>query len=110
VQRDLDQNHGRQVAASDAQNVAEWVSSIAEAKEEVWDYALPPLAESIATIAIRLDRAMIPMADSSGRIPDRQAPGRGRPVRRQAYPSHPSASHPGHGRGQRRLGRFAVRR
>jgi len=66
VQRDLDQNHGRQVAASYIQNVAEWVGSIAEAKEEDWDYALPPLAGGIATIAISLGGAMIPMADSAG--------------------------------------------
>jgi hypothetical protein len=66
VQRDLDQNHGRQVAASYIQNVAEWVGSIAEAKEEDWEYALPPLAGDIATIAISLDGAMIPMADSAG--------------------------------------------
>ena len=66
VQRDLEQNHGRKVAASYIQNVAEYVGSIATAKEETWEYALPPLDVPIAAIVISLDGAMIPMADSAG--------------------------------------------
>jgi hypothetical protein len=66
VQRDLEENHGRKVAASYIQNVAEWVGTIAEAKEEDWEYELPALAEGIATVAVSLDGAMIPMADSEG--------------------------------------------
>ncbi|WP_296900339.1 ISKra4 family transposase [Thiohalocapsa sp.] len=66
VQRDLEQNHGRKVAASYIQNVAEWVGTIAEAKEEDWDYELPRLTGGIATVAVSLDGAMIPMADSAG--------------------------------------------
>ena len=66
VQRDLEQNHGRKVATSYIQNVAEYVGSIATAKEETWEYALPPLDVPIAAIVISLDGAMIPMADSAG--------------------------------------------
>jgi hypothetical protein len=66
VQRDLEQNHGRKVATSYIQNVADWVGSIATAKEETWEYALPPLEEPIATVVVSLDGAMIPMADSPG--------------------------------------------
>jgi hypothetical protein len=66
VQRDLEENHGRKVAASYIQNVSEWVGTIAEAKEEDWEYELPALAEGIATVAVSLDGAMIPMADSEG--------------------------------------------
>lgn len=66
VQRDLEQNHGRKVAASYIQNVAEWVGTIAEAKEEDWEYELPRLTGGIATVAVSLDGAMIPMADSEG--------------------------------------------
>ncbi|WP_462322949.1 hypothetical protein [Halochromatium sp.] len=43
VQRDLAQNHGRTVATSYIQNVADWVGSIATTKEETSEYALPPL-------------------------------------------------------------------
>jgi len=66
VQRDLEQNHGRTVAKSYIQHVAEWVGNIATAKEENWEYELPKLSASIATIVISLDGAMIPMADSEG--------------------------------------------
>ncbi|NEV64918.1 ISKra4 family transposase [Thiorhodococcus minor] len=66
VQTDLEQNHGRKVARSYLQNVAEWVGSIAMAKEEDWAYAMPALEPPIETVVVSLDGAMIPMADSEG--------------------------------------------
>lgn len=66
VQADLEQNHGRKVAASYLQNVAEWVGNIAAAKEEDWEYEMPALDAPIATVVVSLDGAMIPMADSAG--------------------------------------------
>ena len=66
VQSDLAQNHGRKVARSYIQNVADWVGTIASAKEEAWEYALPRLAAPVATVVISLDGALIPMADSEG--------------------------------------------
>jgi hypothetical protein len=66
VQTDLAQNHGRTVATSYIQNVADWVGSIATAKEESWEYALPALDAPVATVVVSLDGAMIPMADSVG--------------------------------------------
>lgn len=66
VQTDLEQNHGRKVATSYIQNVAEWVGGIAGAKEELWEYELPPLDSAITTIVVSLDGAMIPMANSAG--------------------------------------------
>jgi hypothetical protein len=66
VQTDLEQNHARKVATSYIQHVAEWVGSLAAAKEEDWEYDLPRLAGGIATVAVSLDGAMIPMADSDG--------------------------------------------
>jgi hypothetical protein len=66
VQADLQQNHGRKVTRSYLQNVAEWVGSLATAKEETWEYALPRLDAPIATVVVSLDGAMIPMADSVG--------------------------------------------
>ena len=41
VQADLEQNHGRKVAASSIQNVAEWVGTIAIAKDEDWEHEMP---------------------------------------------------------------------
>jgi len=66
VQTDLQQNHGRKVSTSYIQNVAEWVGSIATAKEEEWEYEMPALGSAIATVVVGLDGAMIPMADSPG--------------------------------------------
>jgi hypothetical protein len=66
VQADLEQNHGRKVAASYIQNVAEWVGTIATAKEEDWAYAMPALERPLATVVVSLDGAMVPMADSEG--------------------------------------------
>ncbi len=66
VQTDLEENHGRTVATSYIQNVAEWVGDIATAQEEDWEYVLPPLEAPIATVVVSLDGAMIPMADSDG--------------------------------------------
>ena len=66
VQTDLAHNHGREVATSYIQHVAQWVGDIAAAKEEHWEYALPRLAGGIATVVASLDGAMIPMVDSDG--------------------------------------------
>ena len=70
VQTDLEQNHGRKVATSYIQNVAEWVGGIAGAKEELWEYERPALDAAIGTLVISLDGATIPMVDSAG---DREA-------------------------------------
>jgi hypothetical protein len=66
VQLDLVQNHGRTIATSYIQNVAEWVGTLATAKEEDWEYAMPALETPIATVTVSLDGAMIPMVDSAG--------------------------------------------
>jgi len=66
VQTDLEQNHGRKVAASYIQNVAEWVGDIATAKEEDWEYEMPALERPVETVVVSLDGAMVPMVDSPG--------------------------------------------
>jgi len=66
VQTDLEQNHGRKIATSYIQNVAEWVGTIATVKEEHWEYEMPALERPIATVVVSLDGAMVPMADSAG--------------------------------------------
>jgi len=66
VQTDLEENHGRPVATSYIQHVAEWVGNIAAAKEEDWEYEMPKLSAGIDTVVVSLDGAMIPMADSAG--------------------------------------------
>jgi hypothetical protein len=55
VIEDLRENHGRAVARSFVQNVADAVAAVALAKEEDWGYTLPRLEEPISTIAIGMD-------------------------------------------------------
>ena len=62
---DLAENHGRNIAASYVQNIAEWVGGIASAQEEQWEYAIPPLNHAVKTVAISLDGAHIPMKASA---------------------------------------------
>ncbi len=59
VCRDLEENHHRKIAHSYLQDVSEWIGSIAQAKEEVWEYETPELNEAITTIVISLDGAYI---------------------------------------------------
>lgn len=61
VCRDLEENHHRKIAHSYLQDVSDWVGSIAQAKEELWEYATPQLDEAITTIVVSLDGAYILM-------------------------------------------------
>jgi hypothetical protein len=96
------------VAASYIQNVAEWVGTIAEAKEEDWEYELPRLTGGIATVAVSLDGAMIPMADSEGCLGVTEVLLALRPIGEPFLPNLPSPlgfhprSTPGGGRGRAR--------
>jgi hypothetical protein len=55
VESDLAENHGRRVARSYLQNLADAVGSIVQAKEETWHYATPRLTVAVHTVAISLD-------------------------------------------------------
>ena len=55
VKRDLAQNHGRMVARSYLQGVAEAVGGVAQAKEETWSYATPRVDRAVNSVAIGID-------------------------------------------------------
>lgn len=55
VQRDLAENHGRAVARSYLQGVAEAVGAVAQAQEQDWQYATPKLPAAVASVALGLD-------------------------------------------------------
>ena len=55
VVSDLKENHGRSTTHPFIQRVCEAVGSVAQAKEEDWDYAAPELDEAVASIAIGMD-------------------------------------------------------
>lgn len=67
VCQDLHDNHHRTIAHSYLQAVSDWVGSIAQAKEELWEYATPKLNEAISTVVVSLDGAYILMRDDGYR-------------------------------------------
>jgi hypothetical protein len=67
VIEDLGENHGRTVARSFVQDVADAVATVALAKEENWEYALPELEGPVATITIGLDGTCLLMCEDGWR-------------------------------------------
>jgi hypothetical protein len=67
VIEDLRENHGRTVARSFVQNVADAVAAVALAKEQDWEYALPELDEPIETITIGMDGTCLLMCEDGWR-------------------------------------------
>jgi hypothetical protein len=55
VRRDLLENHGRDCPRSFLQDLAEAVGSVAQAKEENWQYETPELDKPVSTISIGTD-------------------------------------------------------
>ncbi len=64
---DLEENHGRKVARSFIQNVADAVATVALAKEEDWEYALPTLDHPVTTITLGLDGTCLWMCEDGWR-------------------------------------------
>ena len=64
---DLEDNHPRKIAHSYLQDVSDWVGGIAQAKEELWEYDIPPLDEAITTIVVSLDGAYVLMREDGYR-------------------------------------------
>ena len=67
VCQDLEDNHHRKIAHSYLQDVSDWVGGIAQAKEEVWEYAIPALNEAVTTVVVSLDGAYVLMRDEGYR-------------------------------------------
>src|SRR4051794_27351483 len=64
---DLEENHGRKVARSFVRNVADAVATVALAKEESWDYALPEMEHPVSTITLGLDGTCLLMCEDGWR-------------------------------------------
>ncbi len=68
VCRDLEENHHRKIAHSYLQAVSDWVGSIAQTKDEVWEYETPLLPDNaITTVVVSLDGAYVLMRDDGYR-------------------------------------------
>jgi hypothetical protein len=64
---DLRENHGRMVARSFVQNVADAVASVALAREVDWEYDLPEFEEPVATVTVGLDGTCMLMGKETWR-------------------------------------------
>ena len=67
VIEDLRENHGRMVARSFVQDVADAVAAVALAKQQDWEYALPELEEPVETITIGMDGTCLLMCEDGWR-------------------------------------------
>ncbi len=63
VTEDLRECHGRKVAKAFVQDVADAVATVALAKEESWEYALPEFDEPVATVTVGLDGTCMLMCE-----------------------------------------------
>jgi len=68
VEEDLLQNHGRSSSRTTLRDLADVVGSIAQAKEEVWNYDLPELSDPVATVSIGLDGTSLLYRDGNYRM------------------------------------------
>ena len=68
VESDLAENHGRVVARSYLQNLAEAVGTVVQAKEESWHYAMPRVESAIATVAIGVDGTCMLLCEDGYRL------------------------------------------
>jgi hypothetical protein len=67
VMRDLEENHGRKIVRSFVQNISELVGLVATAKEENWEYELPPSDAAIKTISVGMDGTCTLMCEDGWR-------------------------------------------
>ena len=67
VLADLGENHGRSVARSFVQNVADAVAAVALAREEDWEFDLPEFDEPVATVTVGLDGTCMLMGKDNWR-------------------------------------------
>lgn len=67
VAEDLELNHGRPLARSYIQKLAQVVGSVAQAKEEDWDYQTPTLETPIKTVAVGLDGSCLLLGEQGWR-------------------------------------------
>lgn len=67
VLADLRENHGRTVARSFVQNVADAVAAVALARDVDWQYELPAFDEPVATVTVGLDGTCLLMCEDGWR-------------------------------------------
>lgn len=64
---DLLENNRRSISVRYVKMIGDAVGTMAQAKEETWEYALPEFDEEVATVGVGVDGAYIPMKDDGWR-------------------------------------------
>ncbi len=59
VVTDMGENHSRELTRSYIQDVSEFVGSVVDAKEEVWNYDIPNINDPVSTIGLSMDGASV---------------------------------------------------
>lgn len=67
VQRDLAENHARPVAVSYLQRLGEAIGTVVQVKEAEWEYALPALDATVASVAVGLDGTCLLLGEDGWR-------------------------------------------
>ncbi len=67
LRKDLLEANGRKVSRNYVKRISDFVGSIAQAKEEVWEYEMPVPEKSVAAISIGLDGTCLLMRESGWR-------------------------------------------
>ena len=67
VQRDLKENHNRSITLSFIKGLTDLVGSIADAKEEDWNYELPEMPKPVKSISVGLDGTCLNMQEDGWR-------------------------------------------
>jgi hypothetical protein len=67
VIKDLNENHGREVARSFVQNVCDAIGVVAFVKEEEWDYELPEMDQPVSSVSVGLDGTCMLMSEDGFR-------------------------------------------
>jgi len=67
VQRDLAENHARPVAVSYLQRLGEAIGTVVQGKEAEWEYALPALDATVASVAVGLDGTCLLLGEDGWR-------------------------------------------
>ncbi|SFV52410.1 hypothetical protein MNB_SV-12-253 [hydrothermal vent metagenome] len=67
VQKDLEENHNREISRSFIRSTSQIVSNLLLKQEENWEYEIAEMDKEVATISMGLDGTCMPMGETSWR-------------------------------------------
>ncbi|MDQ7047236.1 MAG: hypothetical protein Q9M39_06325 [Sulfurovum sp.] len=67
VQKDLEENHNRNISCSFIRSTSQIVSNLLLKQEDNWEYEIVKMDKEVATISLGLDGTCMPMGESNWR-------------------------------------------